>query len=169
MVITFYFVISWVMMGLFIFNRKKSWGTKKEVAFLVLLSCLINSQTYLGLFETFKWMKTTIDPKLYIAFLLFRSVFIPLFVSFFTLLFFNWPNNKKLMCLFIYCLIILGLDKVSLSFELYRFKKWNHFFTLGYYLLYLFFMIIALKWFKRLDGKKVDLGDAVNRKRLWFK
>ncbi len=156
-------------MGLFIFNRKKSWGTKKEAAFLVLLSCLINSNTYLGLFETFKWMKTTIDPKLYISFLLFRSVFIPLFVSFFTLLFFNCPNNRRLMYLFIYCLFILGLDKVSLSFELYRFKKWNHFFTLGYYLLYLYFMIIGLKWFKRLDGKEVDLGDDVDRKRLWFK
>lgn len=166
MVITFYFVISWLMVGLLTFNRKKSWGTKMEVTFLVFLSCLINTHTYLGLFETFKWMKTTTEPKLYIAFLLFRSVFIPFCLSYFTLIIMNYSQLKKLVFILIYSLLILLLDKFNLNNELYSFKKWNHVFTIGYYYLFLYFMIIAMKWFR---GLKEGKGDDVDRKRIWTK
>lgn len=166
MVLTFYFVFSWLMIGLFIFNRKKSWGTKMEATFLVFFSCLINTHTYLGLFETFKWMKTTIDPKLYIAFLLFRSVFIPFFISYSTLIIMNYSLLKKLGFLLIYSLLIFVLDKFNLNYELYRFKNWNHLMTLGYYYLYLISMILALMWFRSLGGKEGN-GDDVDRKGIW--
>jgi hypothetical protein len=161
MVITFYFTLSWMMVGLLIFNRQGSKGSRGEILFLVLLTCLINTHTYLGLFETFKWMKTTTTPKLYIAFILFRSVFIPLFVSYITLHIANNTLKKKLLLVLLYCLITIGIDKINLSSELYNFKKWNHFFTVFYYLIYLFFVMIALRWFRGLEEQEVKNTDDV--------
>lgn len=164
MVITFYFIISWMMMGLFIFNRKKSWGSIREVSFLILLSCLINTHTYLGLFETFKWIKTTTNPKLYGAFLFFRSVFIPFFISYFTLLIFNQPLKKKVFSIFIYSVIMLILDKIGLTSNMYVFQKWNLFFTILYYLIFLGFALVALRWFRSLErvGPEVKTADDVD-------
>lgn len=164
MVITFYFTISWIMMGLLIFNRQDSRSSRSDLLFLVLLSCLINTQTYLGLFETFKWLKTTTTPKLYIAFILFRSLFIPLFVSYITLHLANNTLKKALSLVLLYCLIIIGIDKINLSSELYYFKKWNQFITVIYYLLYLFFVMFAFKWFRGLQRQEVKNTDDVGRK-----
>jgi hypothetical protein len=164
MVPTFYFTISWMMMGLLIFNRQGSRGSKMEILFLLLLTCLINTHTYLGLFETFKWMKTTTTPKLYIAFLLFRSVFIPLFVSYISLHIANNSLKNKLLLVLLYCLIIIGIDKINLSSELYDFKKWNLYFTVIYYLIYLFFVMFAFKWFRGLEQQEVENTDDVGRK-----
>lgn len=156
MILTFYFVISWLMIGLLIFHRNKCWANKMEVSFLVLFSCIINTQTYLGLFETLKWIKTTINPKEYIAFLLFRSVFSPFFLSYFTLIIFNKSMKKKIGFLLLFITIIIGLDWINVGNELYRFKQWNHFFTAVYYILYLIFTSIAFKWFRGLAGRGVD-------------
>jgi hypothetical protein len=164
MIPTFYFTISWMMMGLLLFNRQGSRGVRMEILFLLLLTCLINTHTYLGLFETFKWMKTTTTPKLYIAFLLFRSVFIPLFVSYITLHIANNTLKKKLLLVLLYCLIIIGIDKINLSSELYDFKKWNLLFTVIYYLIYLFFVLFAFKWFRGLEQQEVANTDDVGRK-----
>ncbi|MFL6558896.1 MAG: hypothetical protein ACJ8MO_22605, partial [Bacillus sp. (in: firmicutes)] len=129
MVLTFYFVLSWLMIGLMIFNRQEGWGSRREITFLVLLTCLINTHTYLGIFDTFKWMKTTTTPKLFVAFVLFRSVFIPVFISYFTLHIANNTLKKALLLILLYCLIIIGTDKINLNSELYHITKWNRFFT----------------------------------------
>ncbi|WP_144550046.1 hypothetical protein [Bacillus sp. X1(2014)] len=164
MVFTFYFVLSWVMMGLLIFNRQEKRGSRKEIIFLVLLTCLINTHNYLGLFETFKWMKTTTTPKLYLAFLLFRSVFSPLLVSYLILYINNSTLKKQIILVFLYCLLIIGIDKVNLINDLYDFKKWNQFYTVIYYLLYLFFTMFAFNWFRGLHEQGVKSGDDVCRK-----
>jgi hypothetical protein len=150
MVLTFYFFISWLMLGLLFFHCKDHRGVIREVLFLFLLSCLINSQTYLGFFETLKWMKTTTEPKLFIAFLLFRSVFIPLLLTCLTLLIHSNPLKKKLIMVLLYLVIILTVDIINLTCHLYVFKEWNHLLTLTYYLVFLFFMWLSLKWFKGL-------------------
>lgn len=152
MVPTFYFTISWIMMGLLLFNRQGSRGSRMEILFLLMLTCLINTHTYLGLFETFKWMKTTTTPKLYIAFLLYRSVFIPLFVTYITLHIANNTLKKRLFLVLVYCLIIIGIDQINLKSELYDFKKWNLFFTVIYYFLYLFFVMLAFSRFKGIGS-----------------
>jgi hypothetical protein len=164
MVISFYFTLSWMMMGLLKFNRSNSRGSRRDIVFLVLLTCLINTHVYLGIFETYKWMKTTTIPKLFIAFVLFRSVFIPFFVSYITLHIANNSLKKQLSLVLLYILIIIGIDKINLSGDLYNFKKWNHFFSVIYYLLYLFFVMFALKWFRGLEVPEVDSADDVGRK-----
>ncbi len=150
-------------MGLLIFNRQENRGSRKEKLFLVLLTCLINTHTYLGLFETFKWMKTTTTPKLYLAFLLFRSVFSPLFVSYFILYINNSTFKKQLILVLFYCLLIIGIDKVNLINDLYDFKKWNQFYTVIYYLLYLLFTMFAFNWFRGLEEQEVKCEDDVGR------
>ncbi|MCM2533157.1 hypothetical protein NDK43_13075 [Neobacillus pocheonensis] len=150
MVVTFYFIISWMMIGLLTFNRKRSWGSLREIFFLILFTCLINTHTYLGLFETFKWIKTTTNPKLYVAFLLFRSVFIPVFMTYFTLLIFNQSLKRMLYLVLLFSGIILALDKIGLSSNMYAFKKWNLFYTFSYYIALLFLALFALRWFRGL-------------------
>lgn len=164
MVLTFYFVLSWLMVGLLIFNRQEGWGSRREITFLVLLTCLINTHTYLGIFDTFKWMKTTTTPKLFVAFVLFRSVFIPVFISYFTLHIANNTLKKALLLILLYCLIIIGTDKINLNSELYHITKWNRFFTVIYYLLYLFFAMFAFYWYRGLQGKEVKNADDVGRR-----
>jgi hypothetical protein len=153
MVITLYFTLSWMMMGLLIFHRQRSKESRRDIIFLVLLTCLINTHTYLGLFETFNWIKTTTIPKLYIAFLLFRSVFIPLFISYLTLYLAYKSLRKQLVLVFLFCFIIIGIDIINVQSGLYTFKKWNYTFTVIYYLLYLFFVRGALQWFRGLEGE----------------
>jgi len=164
MVFTFYFALSWLMLGLLIFNRQESRDSRMEILFLVLLTCLINTHTYLGIFETFKWMKTTTTPKLFVAFILFRSVFIPLFVTYITLHLANktWKNTWSLFLL--YCLVIIGIDWINISADLYHFKKWSYFSTLIYYLLYLFFTMFSYKWFQGLEAVEVKNANEVGRK-----
>jgi hypothetical protein len=151
-------------MGLLIFNRKGSRGTRRDISFLVLFTCLINTHTYLGLFETFKWMKTTINLNLYIAFLLFRSFFIPLFVSYISLHIANNTLKKQMFLVLLYCLIIIGLDKINVYVHLYSFKEWNHSSTVIYYLLYLFVVIFALRWFRGFDEQEVKKADEIGRR-----
>lgn len=164
MIITFYFIISWMMVGLLLFNQNKTWGSFRDTSFLILLSCLINTHAYLGLFETFKWIKTTTNPKHYIAFLFFRSVFIPCFISYFTLLIFHNPLKKKFLFVSLYSGIIVTLDKIGVTGHLYIFKKWNLLLTFSYYLILLLFSIFTLSWFRGLKEPEVKKVDDVGRK-----
>jgi hypothetical protein len=77
MIVTFYFFISWVLVMPFLHNRIQQHASVKEVTLLLLLSCLINTHTYVGLFDTFKWMKTTTDTQLFIAVLIFKNLLVP--------------------------------------------------------------------------------------------
>jgi hypothetical protein len=156
MVITFYFTLSWILLVLLFINRNESLGTRRDISFLILFTCLINTHTYLGLFETYKWMITTKNPKLYVAFILFRSVFIPLFISYITLYAANNLLRKKLLLVLLYCLIILGLDIVNVHVQLYRFNIWNHTFTVAYYLLYLLVVLYSLNWFRAFSEQEVE-------------
>ena len=166
MIITFYFIISWMMAGLVLFNQNKTSCSIRDTSFLFLLTCLINSHVYLGLFETFKWIETTTDPKHYIAFLFFRSVFSPCFVTYVTLLIFHNPLKKKILFVVLYSGIIIILDKIGVDGHLYSFTKWNLFLTFSYYLLLLFFSILTLKWFRGLKEPEVKKVDDVGGKRI---
>ncbi|MEH7073281.1 hypothetical protein [Neobacillus drentensis] len=164
MIVTFYFTLSWMMTGFLTFNRKESRGSREEILFLVLLTCLINTHTYLGLFETFKWIKTATTPKLYLAFLLFRSAFIPVFVSYLTLHIVNNTWKKQILLFLLYLLVIIGTDKINVYSDLYTFKHWNHMSTIIYYLLYLALVVIAFKWFQGLKIPEVKNANEVGRK-----
>jgi hypothetical protein len=109
-------------------------------------------------------MITTKNPKLYVAFLLFRSVFIPLFVSYITLYIANNLLKNKLLLVLLYCLMIIGLDMVNVYVHLYRFKIWNHTFTVAYYLLYLFVVLFALNWFRGFNEQERKEADEAGRR-----
>lgn len=150
MIITFYFYISWLLFGLFLFNRIHRHASVNEVTLLFLLSCLINTHTYVGLFDTFKWMKTTKDSELFIAVLIHKNIFIPLLLSCFTLLIYRSPRNKKIMFFILLSLIILFTDFLNVSNGMYTFKQWNHFYTLIYFSIFLWVLLTTLKWFRSL-------------------
>lgn len=150
MMVTFYFFISWLLFGLFLFNKIHQHASIKEVTLLFLLSCLINTNTYIGLFDTFKWMKFSSDQELYIAVLIFKNVFIPLFISCFTLLMDQSLKYKKILFFILYSIILLSIDVINILNDLYSFKTWNHFYTFIYYSIFLWFLLFTLKWFRGL-------------------
>ncbi len=123
MIVTFYFFLSWTFIGLFLFNRIHQHASVKEVTLLFLLSCLINTHTYVGLFDTFKWMKTTTETELFIAVLIFKNIFVPLLISCFTLLIYRSPRPKKILFYLLFSLIIVSLDLINVFHGLYFFKS----------------------------------------------
>jgi hypothetical protein len=152
MIVTFYFFISWVLIGLFLFNRIHHHASKKEVTLLLLLSCLINTHTYVGLFDTFKWMKTTTDMKLFIAVLIYKNIAVPLLLSIFTLMINRSPWNKKILYFILFNLFICSLDLINVSQGLYSFKQWNPIHTFLYFSIFLFALLFTLKWYRGLDS-----------------
>jgi hypothetical protein len=151
MIVTFYFFISWVLVMLFLHNRIHQQASVKEVTLLLLLSCLINTHTYVGLFDTFKWMKTTTDTQLFIAVLIFKNLLVPLLISCFTFLISRSTWNKKIVFFLLFSLIILSLDLLNVSKGMYSFKQWNHFNTFIYFTIFLLVLLFSLKWFRGLD------------------
>ncbi|NYE06609.1 hypothetical protein F4694_003389 [Bacillus niacini] len=151
MIVTFYFFISWVLIGLFLFNRIHRHASVKEVTLLFLLCCLINTNTYIGLFDTFKWMKTTTDTDLYIATLIFKNVFVPLLMCCFTLLIYRSPWNKKIQFFSLFSFITVSSDLINEYKGMYTFKQWNIFYTFLYFSIFLLVLLLTLKWYRGLD------------------
>jgi hypothetical protein len=162
MIVTFYFFISWVLMGLFLFNRIHQHASKKEVTLLLLLSCLINTHTYVGLFDTFKWMKTTTDMKLFIAVLIYKNIAVPLLLSIFTLIINRSSWNKKILYFILFNLFIFSLDLINVSQGLYSFKQWNHIQTFLYFSVFLFGLLFTLKWYRGLDSSSRGESNVVD-------
>jgi hypothetical protein len=166
MIVTFYFFISWVLVMLFLFNRIHKQASVKEVTLLFLLSCLINTHTYVGLFDTFKWMKTTTDTELFIAVLIFKNIFVPLLISCFTLLIYRSARPKKILFYLLFSLIIVSVDLINVFQGLYFFKKWNHFYTFIYYSIFLCGLLFTLKWYRGLDASSGGENYVVDRNRI---
>jgi hypothetical protein len=162
MIITFYFFISWLLIGLLLFNKIHQHASVKEVTLLVLLSCLINTHTYVGLFDTFKWMKTTTVTELFIAVLIFKNIFIPLLMSCFTLVIYRKPWNKKILFFILFSLIIISIDLINKSQSLYSFKQWNHFYTFIYYSIFLCGLLFTLKWYRGLESSSRGGNNVVD-------
>lgn len=150
MIVTFYIFISWVLIGLLLFNKIHQHAPLNEVTLLFLLSCLINTHTYVGLFDSFKWMKTTTDTELFIGVLIFKNVFVPLLMTCFSFLIDRNPWTKKILFLIPFSLIILCVDKINVFQGLYYFKQWNHFYTIIYYSIFLFGVLVTLKLYRGL-------------------
>lgn len=162
MIFTFYFFISWVILCILIQDLKNHKTTIRNLLFLLLLSCFISTNSYLGLFEAQKWIKTTTEPKLFTAFLLYRNLFIPFFVSFFTLKIYSCPMKKKLVYLLFFSVFTLVVDYMNLYSNLYSFNNWNQICTIIFYLIFLLFLFFSFKWFKGL--KEVDKSNDMDRK-----
>ncbi|MFP7296432.1 hypothetical protein [Neobacillus niacini] len=155
MIVTFYFFISWLLLVLFIFNRIQKQATINEITLLLLLSCLVNTHTYAGLFDTLKFMKFSTDIPHFIALLLFKNIFVPLLITCFTLLIDR--NKRKIRFFSLFILIILLMDSINVISGMYTYKQWNLFCTFIYYSILLFLLLFTLKWFRKLD--KISGGE----------
>lgn len=162
MIITFYFFISWILLGLFLFNRIHQQASVKEVTLLLLLSCLINTNTYVGLFDTFKWIKTTTDKELFIAILIYKNIFVPLLISCFSLLIYRSPWNKKLLFFLLFSLILVLSDLINVFKGMYTFILWNHFYTFIYFSILLLVLLLTLKWYRGLDSSSGGEDNVVD-------
>lgn len=160
MIVTFYFFISWVLLMLFLFNRIHQQASIKEITLLFLLSCLVSTHTYAGLFDTLKWTKFSTDIQLFIALLLFKNVFVPLLLTCFTLLIDR--NKQKIRFFSLFSFIILSIDLINVKSGMYTFKQWNLFCTFIYYSILLFFLLFTLKWFRGLDESSGGGNRAVD-------
>lgn len=162
MIVTFYIFISWLLIGLFLFNKIHQHVSLNEVTLLILLSSLINTHTYVGLFDTFKWMKTTTDTELFIGVLIYKNVFVPLLLTYFTFLINRNPWNKKILFFIFFSMIILSVDCINVFLGLYSFKQWNHFYTLLYISFLLCGLLVTLKWFRGLDSSSGGENNVVD-------
>jgi len=151
-----------MLIGLFLFNKIQRHAPLNEVTLLFLISCLINTHTYVGLFDTFNWMKTTTDTELFIGVLIYKNVFVPLLITCFSFLIDRNPRTKKILFLILFTLIILCVDLINVFQGLYSFKQWNHFYTIIYFSIFLFTILVILKWYRGLvlsSGGKNNVVD----------
>ncbi|MFD2444239.1 hypothetical protein ACFSO7_09680 [Bacillus sp. CGMCC 1.16607] len=150
MIITFYLLNSWIMVALILFYQKRSKTLVRDTFFLLLLSVLINSHFYLGILETLELIKTTTNAKLYVSFLLYRSLIVPFFITYCLNIFYE--TQWKIVALAVFIAITLSLEKLGSHLKLYQFIKWNIFYSGIYYLFIFILLAILLKWFKKLEN-----------------
>lgn len=155
------------MLCILFIHKKKHISAIRDLSFLLMLSCFISTNSYLGIFEALKWMKTTTEPKLFLAFLVFRNLFLPLLVSFFTIKIYTSSLKRKLVFIPLFSLITFSTEYLNLSSNLYKFMQWNYLWTILYYFIYLFCILTSLKWFRGL--KEVKEPNDMDRKGIWSK
>lgn len=137
------------MIACVLLYQKKTVSLTRDTLFVILISVLINSHFYLGILETLKLIKTTTDPKLYIVFLLYRSVIAPLSISYCLNIF--QETKWKIPIILGFVTYILLMEQLGEWFGLYEFLRWNLFFSGLYYLCFFFLLSIFLRWFKKIE------------------
>ncbi len=112
----------------FFFQRKPFNFIQNSINYMVVSILTTNVFTILAL--NLKLMKTTENPYLFPAFILYRDVIIPLLILIVINIFYTKFTLKKKVFYFLFifaCLI--GIDKLLIFFNVLEFTKWNFYYN----------------------------------------
>lgn len=142
-----FFLLTWLICAIFIVTKKQLSIIENTAVYLVILILNINFAWIVN--EEYKFITITQSGIDYIAFLLNRSILIPmvLLVYLNLLLRFDKASYKTIYVTVASVAVMLGLSFLSTLFQIAEYTKWTH----GYDLLfYLFLHLIAFFTYKLL-------------------
>ncbi|UOQ92125.1 hypothetical protein MUO14_16720 [Halobacillus shinanisalinarum] len=149
-----FFFASWLVLTLFLVIPKKLSIIENTFVFLIILVISIN-WTWI-IYEEIKLIKSTEETMEYTAFLLFRSVIIPMIlVTQLNLLCRANKFTKSLLILSTSLAILLLLTFLSTFFNMANYIKWNIGYDAIYYLSLHVIAYYSLKFFRKSAQSEV--------------
>lgn len=152
-----YFFIGWLSIVCFFIQKKKYSVVENTVLFLCVLIVNLN-WTWL-IYEEFGLITYSHNPWNFVAYLIKRSIIIPLIV----LICLNFGRKqfsllKNLMHIIVSALVILGLTNVSHFLKVTTVKHWSIFYDFVYYILLHVLGLVIHKWYQTYMVEKVKEG-----------
>ncbi len=148
MTLSIYIILSWLLLGLFIFE-KKSIGNK-AIAFTLMLGIFLNSHIFLIISEPIKLLEVSHNEVDYISFIIYRSFLTPLLIVYIINWIFMKNKARNLVIMFGLAIFFFWLLEIfNLKQGLINYEGWSTFYTLSYLssvLLVCYFFVI---WFKK--------------------
>ncbi|WP_106496304.1 hypothetical protein [Lentibacillus sp. Marseille-P4043] len=152
-----FFLASWLIVAIFVVLPKKLSIIENTVIFLVLLIIIINASWII--IEELKLIKETQEGIKYVAYLLNRSVIIPM--TLITQLNIIHQSNtplKFILTITVSLVFLLGLRALSLYFDIISYVKWNFGYDVIYILILHLITYYAYQLFKKLAQSEVDIS-----------
>ncbi|SFK11334.1 hypothetical protein SAMN04487936_107159 [Halobacillus dabanensis] len=155
MAFTLFFFGSWLVLTLFTIIPKKLAFTENTFVFLILLVISIN-WTWI-IYEEFKFIESTETPMDYAAFLMFRSIIIPIVII--TQLNISALARSRTLSLWTIVLstaCLLLFTFFSLHFGMIKYVNWNIAYDALYYLALHGIAYVTLKIFQTIQMNEVN-------------
>lgn len=148
MALILYLIFCWLIIAMFITQKPKL--NNQQNAFLLIIISIFSTHTFVLLSAHFKLIELSKDDYTYIAFLLYRSIYIPFLLTLFINFFYKAKAIKvKLVIIIISCLVFFILEKLNLYLDLYHYQNWSSLFTISLLIVLLFIALGLLKVFTR--------------------
>ncbi|MGG4470196.1 hypothetical protein ABER68_19325 [Paenibacillus alvei] len=147
MAFAIYFFIGWLTIICFFVQKKKYSIVENTV--LILSVLIINLNWTWLVYEEFELITYSREPWDFVAYLIKRSIVIPVIV----LICLNFGRKqsslvKKLMHILVSSLVILGITIISHLLKVTTVKHWSIFYDLVYYLLLHLVVLGIHKWYQ---------------------
>ncbi|WP_040203529.1 hypothetical protein [Neobacillus jeddahensis] len=143
-----FFLLAWLLTGIFIIIPKRLSPVENTFIFLLLLVIIINV-SWINV-EEMKAIHVSRKPLDYTAFLLNRSIIMPMIVLILMNLFHQF--------IFIVSTVVMmmGMSLLTTSFHILTYTKWNFGYDVLYYLLLALVALFSLRGFKQVTKDVVN-------------
>lgn len=152
-----FFLASWLIVAIFTVMPKKLSIVENTVVYLVLVIITINVSWII--IEEMSLIKETQEGIKHVAFLLNRSVIIPM--TLITQLNVVHRSNsfaRSLLTIIVSLIFLLGLRGLSLTFNIISYTKWNFGYDVVYIIILHLMTFSALQLFRKLARSEVDVS-----------
>jgi hypothetical protein len=148
MALTIYIILFWLLLALFVFEEKNI--DNKGMAFTFMVGVFLNTHVLFIIHDPFKWIKITSEPIPYIGFVLYRSFFTPLLITYMMNLIFKKDRTWHVVASFMMAILSFWVtEALNVELELITYKKWIGIYTVSYLFGLLLLCYFFIKWFKR--------------------
>jgi hypothetical protein len=149
-----FFLLTWLIIGIFFMLRKELSIVENTWIFLISLIVIINVSWIST--EEMKMINLTKSGIDYTAYLLNRSIILPLLLLFQLNIFLKSNTfTKKVLITFTSLIVMLSLSVLSTYFNITNYIKWNLFYDGIYYLILQLIAYFSYRLFKKLNKNEV--------------
>ncbi|MFD2749177.1 hypothetical protein ACFSUM_02015 [Virgibacillus siamensis] len=152
-----FFLASWLITAIFVIMPKKLSIIENTVTFLLLLVITINVSWII--IEELKLIKETQDSIKHAAYLLNRSVIVPLtLITQLNILHQSNSVTRFILTTAVSLIFLLGLRAFSVYFNIISYLKWNFGYDILYFILLHLIAYYAHQLFRNLTRNEVDVS-----------
>jgi hypothetical protein len=151
------FFLAWLVTGIFVVLHKELSIVENTFVFLISLIVIINFSWII--IEEVKLIHHTKISINYVAYLLERSIVIPMLLLVqLNIIIRSNGLAKRILIILCTLIIMLGVSYISTSFNILVYKKWNFLYDLIYYLLLQIIAFYSYKLMKKVSKNVVKFS-----------
>ncbi|WP_456276353.1 hypothetical protein [Bacillus sp. AK128] len=157
-----FFFISWLVISLFGVMKKETNLIENTFIFLLILVININFSWIIN--DEWGLISNTKKAFPYIAFLLNRSIIIPLLILIqLNVLLMAKKLVKRIIILISTVILLDGLSLLSIRLNVIEFKEWNLWYESAYFFSLCLLSILCFKFFTKVSKREVKTHDAMGK------